>query len=132
MIPHPPAHWATRFIGTPFDPVTDHCWAFARRVWREQFGLEVAEIDTTALEPRQVRRDCAGHAEFGAWQPVADPAEGDLVIMARGRHPCHVGIWLDPAAVLHCVEGIGGIATPVTRLGDLGYRLHGVHRRRGT
>lgn len=51
------------------------------------------------------------------------------VIMARGQRPCHIGIWIMPAIVLHAVEGVGGIATPLPRLGDLGYRLHGLWRR---
>ena len=122
-------HWAAAYIGLPFDPVEHHCWAFARRVWLERFGWDVAELDVTALDPRQVRRDFAGHPEFGQWHPVAAPMEGDAVVMARGTRPCHVGVWVAPDRILHAVEGIGVISTPAVRLGDLHYRAHGFYRR---
>ena len=126
-------HWATAWIGQPYDPVTDHCWAFVRRVWRAEFGWDVAELDVDAVDPRQVRRDFAGHPEFGHWSPVEgglqDAVEGDAVIMARGKRPCHIGIWIAPSHVLHAVAGSGSLATPVGRLADLGYRVHGLYRR---
>lgn len=126
-------HWAACYIGLPYDPVSDHCWAFARRVWREQFGWDVAELDVDATDPRQLRRDFVSHPEFGQWRGVQGgverAVEGDAVIVARGQRPCHIGIWITPAIVLHAVEGVGGIATPLPRLSDLGYRLHGLWRR---
>ena len=126
-------HWAAAWIGQPYDPAVNHCWQFARAVWRGHFGWDVAALDVDALDPRQLRRDFVGHAEFGHWRPVTGgdhaAVEGDAVIMARGQRPCHIGIWIAPATVLHAVEGTGSIATPAGRLGDLGYRIHGIYRR---
>ena len=113
----PDAHWAAGYVGTPWVAGTAECWHFAGLVWRERFGIELGR------DPMAARH---------AWARVDAPREGDAVLMARrpGR-PCHVGIYLDPGLVLHCVEGAGGVVTPLGRLGDLGYRLHGLWRRVG-
>jgi hypothetical protein len=41
-------------------------------------------------------RACAnaleGHDERRNWNPTDTPAEGDAVLMARGKHPIHIGL----------------------------------------
>lgn len=121
-------HWAQAYIGLPHDEAENHCWAFCRRVWRERFGLEVPDMPMPAGDARAVRRAFEGHAERAAWLPTAPPQEGDAVLMAMGRWPCHVGIWLRLGGVLHSVAG-GSVFTPRARLSDLGYRVAGCYRR---
>lgn len=122
-------HWAEAYVGRPWDPREDHCWAFCRRVWRERFGLEVPEMPVDAENTRAVLAAFSAGAERAAWQPVAHGEEGDAVLMAQGRRPCHVGIWIAPAAVLHSVAGSGAVCTPLARLGTMGYRIAGLYRR---
>lgn len=127
-------HWAAEHIGTPWSASETHCWHFARRVWQDRFGWEVPEIVVDATDPRAARRAFAvGHDGTG-WTPIAGvcaPVEGDAVLMAMGRHPCHVGIHLtlpDGPAVLHSVEGAGVICTAYAALVGMGYRVVGLYR----
>lgn len=123
--------WAADYIGTPWVAGLSDCWHFARRVWREQFGWDVPAVIADATDARAVRRAFAVGHEGSGWRPIRAPAEGDAVLMAMGRHPCHVGVWLPDAAgpaCLHSVEGAGVILTPMSLLPALGYRVVGLYR----
>jgi hypothetical protein len=122
-------HWAAAYVGRPWDGQHNHCWAFCRLVWRERFGLDVPEMPIDGADPRLIRRAFAGAPERGRWQRVDTPTEGDAVLMAQGARACHVGIWIDPGAVLHAVAGPGAVCTPRARLRDMGYRIVGHYRR---
>jgi len=122
-------HWASAYVGRPWIAGQAECWDFARDVWRERFGLEVPAVQKAFHDPRLARQLFDGHADRASWLLVPVPAEGDGVLMARGMRPCHVGVHVAPDAVLHAVEGAGGLCTPLSRLGDLGYRVAGFYRR---
>lgn len=125
-------HWAAGYIGEPWEAGVSDCWCFARRVWREQFGIDVPAVLMAPAGPISARRALSGNDELGDWAEVEDPQEGDGVMMAKGKMPCHVGVWIDPngGGILHSVEGIGAIFTPRPRLVGLGYRIVGIYRRR--
>lgn len=112
-----PEHWAIPYIGLPWDPVVHHCWGLCRKVWREQFGWMVPEVEIDGASPYAARKALAGG--YNGWIRVETPVEGDAVLMALGLHPCHVGIWIAPApeaSVLHSVEGAGTIFNTRSRL----------------
>lgn len=121
-----PAHWTCRWIGRPWLAGTSDCWSLARAVWAHEFGREVPPLP---VDPRDlaagVRALRAGRA---GWIEPAVPAEGDAVLMARGAHPCHIGVWVAPERVLHALERSGAVCTPATRLAETGYRLVAVLR----
>ena len=127
-------HWAEAHIGMPWVAGHSDCWSFARRVWRERFGIEVPALGVDPGDLRGVRRAFHEGVEGGDWQMVEVPTEGDAVLMGRSSRPCHVGIWVSPdpdeAGVLHSVEGSGVIFTTPARLGPLGWRILGFYRRR--
>lgn len=127
----PGDHWATAYIGTPWVAGESDCWHFARRVWRERFGIEVPEIGWDGSPQEQLRR-FRGAEERRLWMsmPVGHEAEGDAVLMARAREPSHIGIWLDLGGVLHSVERLGAIYTPRARLRDAGFWICDIYRRR--
>lgn len=122
------AHWAAQYIGTPWVAGESDCWNFARRVWAEQFGVSVPEIPWDG-DPRDQIAAFAGSAERALWLEVLRPREGDAVLMARGRYPCHIGIWLGTGGILHSIEAQGVIFTRRPDLTRLGYRITGYYWR---
>ena len=125
-------HWATDLIGTPWVAGISDCWSFARTVWRDRWGWEVPPLTVDPQDARAARRAFAQPHDAAGWQMVAEPQEGDAVLMARGARPCHVGLWVTPdpmAGILHSVEGAGVVFTPPDRLAGMGYRIVGMYRR---
>lgn len=119
-------HWAAQYIGTPWVAGESDCWHFARRVWRERFGVEVPAVPVDVGNPFTARRVLRDHVERAEWMQVDTPSEGDGVMMAKGARVCHVGIWVN-GGVLHSVEGAGVVWTVDVR--RLGYRVAGYYRR---
>lgn len=119
-------HWAVAYLGMPWTR-SFTCWHFCALVWAEKFGWAVPAPEIDGGDPRATRRALAD--DKAGWVPVMTPQEGDGVLMAKGIHPCHVGIWLGLGGVLHCMEGIGVIFTSRARLVDMGYRVVGYYRR---
>lgn len=128
-------HWAADHIGTPWVAGQSDCWHFARRVWRDRWGWDVPPVPVDPCNPRAARHAFAQAPQATGWEPLprgCAPAEGQAVLMAKGRWPCHVGVQIvlpEGPAVLHSVEGAGVIVTPSSRLADLGYRVVGRYRR---
>lgn len=128
-------HWATAYVGLPWVAGESDCWHFSRRVWSERFGWTVPPVPVDATDARAARRAFAVGYQGTGWAPVAGvcaPAEGNAVLMAKGRWPCHVGVLVvlpEGHSVLHSVEGTGVIVTPLPRLADLGFRVVGLYRR---
>ena len=125
-------HWAAAYIGTPWVAGESDCWSFLRTVYRARFGHDVPPVPVDPCSPRAARHAFGEAPEASGWQAVTEPVEGDAVLMAKGRHPCHVGVWITPPggpAILHSVERAGVIATPAHRLADTGFRLVSLHRR---
>lgn len=82
-------------------------------------------------DARAARHALAVSPAAAGWLAVAQPAEGDAVLMAKGARPCLVGIWIAPEpdpGVLHSVESAGVIFTAPGRLAGLGYRISGFYR----
>jgi len=131
-------HWSERYVGRPFVEVEFDCGELARMVQREVFGREVAipsERWYAGKEGAARLRAMAAQVEDGLKclaQPVADPREGDLVMMYSGSRVMHAGIYcvmVAEAWVLHAAERMGQVV--VTRLRDLagqGYRVEGFYR----
>lgn len=120
--------WAAHYIGEPWVAGESDCWAFARRVWRERFGLEVPAVDVDALNRLASVRAFSAHPECAAWQQTAAPHDGCAVLMGKSSRPSHVGVWVD-GGILHSVEGAGVIFTRETDLRLMGFRVLGFYRR---
>ena len=118
-------HWAADYIGYS----APDCWAFARQVWAERFGLQVPTMPYDPNDPRLVRR-AFGEATHHGWERVETPREGDAVMMTKGIRPCHIGVWIeaDRRGCLHWVERTGVVFTTRAMLRDLGYGICGYWR----
>lgn len=119
-------HWAEIYIGEPWVSRTHDCWAFTRRVWREQYGLEISPIDVDSCNRMAAMRAFVGHEERAHWHNVATPQEGDAVLLSQSKHPSHVGVWVDAdgGGVLHCIEGAGVVFQTVASMRAAGW--HGM------
>lgn len=125
------SHWAEHYIGAPWVAGDHDCWAFARRVWRERFGLVVPAVDVDATNRMACGRAFQGHPERDCWTRVDRPVEGDAVLLGKSGRPSHVGVWVEagPGAVLHCVQGAGVVCNDPTALALAGWRVLGWYRR---
>lgn len=126
-----PDHWAAGLIGLPWVAGKSDCWSFARRVWADRFGWDVPPVPVDPASPVAGRRALGVSPEGLGWRQVDRPAEGDGVMMAKGAHNCHVGVWIEPdqtGGILHSVEGAGVIFTPLPALAAMGYRVTGFWR----
>lgn len=124
--------WATQYIGDAWIAGEHDCWAFARRVWREQFLMDVPAVDIDALNRLACSRAFAGHPERKHWYQVAVPRDGDAVLMGKSERPCHVGVWCHAGrgCIVHCMEGAGVVVhTPSTLPLLTGMRVLGYYRR---
>jgi cell wall-associated NlpC family hydrolase len=100
------SHWADQYVGLPWIAGERDCWSFFRQVQAAHFGRQVPAIDVDALNRLESTRTFADHAERAEWAEVQAPQEGDAVLMARSRHPSHIGVWVN-GGVLHAVQGVG-------------------------
>lgn len=125
------AHWAASYIGEPWIAQSNDCWAFCRRVWREQFGVDVPVIGVDTENMLAVAQAFRDNPERVQWYEVAEPREGDAVLMAHWRHPSHVGIWLevDGGGVLHCEKGPGVVFSGRAAMDRAGWRTLRFYRR---
>ena len=121
-------HFAIQYIGKPWvnggqGPDEFDCWGFFRHVQREHFGREVQLIDVDANDLRTVARNFSDHDERSRWHKVDEPRDGDAVLMAHGKYPSHVGIWIDVdgGGVLHCTRGEGVVFSSPSSLKTSGW-----------
>lgn len=122
--------WAACYIGLPWVAGESDCWAFARRVLRERFGVEVPPIPVDPHALRGVMGAFAGHPEREHWLPVPVAAEGDLVLLGRSRRPAHCGVWVG-SGVLHSLEGVGVVLSRPADLRAAGWQVVEVLRHAG-
>lgn len=121
-------HWASQYIGRPWargaqGPDTFDCWSFTRFILANHFQIEVPEF----IVPENLKSigdliDKAG--EHANWQQVDALADGHIVLMARSRHPMHVGVGISAGrvcGVLHCSEPSGVLFQNVNALKFAGW-----------
>ena len=121
-------HWTEKYIGQEWIAGENDCWAFARKVWRQQFGFEVPVVDVDACNRMACSRAFAGHDEKGSWQLVEKPQDGDAALIGKSKRPSHVGISVE-GGVLHSVQGAGVIYSDIIGLSHMGLRVLGWYRR---
>jgi hypothetical protein len=109
------AQWAGNYIGLPWMPPQRDCWSFFREIQETHYDRHVPIMDVDPNDLRAVATLFAHHPERLRWVQVDQPNDGDAVLMARAKHPVHVGVWLDVAdgRVLHCAQGSGVLCQPL-------------------
>lgn len=117
VIGHP---WASGAEG----PEAFDCWGLVRAFYREVRGVTLAVVDVDATRAISVAHAFTGHEALGAWEKIEHPADGSAVLMARGRTPNHVGLWLG-GGILHSMQGAGVIYTTPLMLRHAGLTVLG-------
>ena len=125
-------HWAQQYLGRPWAPGAAgpdrfDCWGLFRHVQRTHYGRDLPEILVDPLSVLSCVRAIDDQQHSGLWQEVEHPQDGDAVVMAQGRIPTHIGIWIDVdgGRVLHAQQGAGVIASSPQALTSMGW----THRR---
>lgn len=121
------SHWSDAYLGTPY--ATADCGQLAARVGTELFGARTP-THPNPQGPRaaaQALRDVV----HGYLVPAAEPADGQPVVMCRGRF-WHIGVacWMGGRwHLLHALSRPGrAVRTPLTRVTDLGLTIQGHYR----
>lgn len=109
-------------------PDSYDCRGLLLHCQRQYFGKPLPDLPMgTAMRDLFEDRLAAG-----AWEPVPRPEHGDAALLRGGEHP-HVGVYLvlDEPGVLHALDGVGVIWSPLHTLRLLGFsrlryiRFHG-------
>lgn len=122
-------HWASRYVGIPYQPGVFDCAALLERVQAEVFGRQVV-VNARTYQDMQGKyaqlRDMQAQIERerARWRRVEQPEEGDAVLIALGKRPAHhVGVFClvnDAPHVLHAASNAGAVV--LQRLRDLAVR----------
>lgn len=128
-----PSHWATGLIGLPYleggaGPEAFDCWGLVRYVFETVHGIKMPVIEVgTHLEATPENARMIRHAaEVSGWRPTDErlPQVDDIVIMT-GLEGRHVGVMVAANGgllILHCLEGAGVCAQPLSDLSLFGFR----------
>ncbi len=85
------------------------CWGVAQVIERRLFNREMPDIKEPPTDVRKLIAFIHSHKARAQWKRTDTPAHGQLVELAHGNHPFHIGVYLD-------VEG-GGIIHSLAKVG---------------
>lgn len=128
-------HWTFDYLGKPWrngadGPDAFDCYGLVRAVYRDRYGINMPVISTDATSIAECLHAFRDYSDYDKWERIEDdPNEGDVLQMGCARHPHHVGIYIEPNRVLHCVSGSGVILQPFNSLPFAGWRVLDVYRR---
>lgn len=128
--------WAYCYIGLPwrskaYGPDAYDCWGLVSHCLRAHYGLDMPLHEAVptgdVLRFSHAVRD---HIKTGLWQQQDEPAEGSVVLMARGRIYQHIGLYTG-GRVLHSHEKTGVCLESLTHLrrGGLAHFQYWIHDR---
>lgn len=113
------------FIGLPYEegsfgPDSFNCWGLLYFVQRNYFKVSMPSAPIGDSEACKTMFE--SQLQSGAWASITSPTHGCGALMRGGESP-HVGIYLDIDAggILHAMEGVGVIWTPIYQLRALNF-----------
>ena len=123
-------HFATKYIGLPYRAGFFNCWDFVRKVYRDEFGINLPEFPVDVDNLRALIKTVKAKSESQLWQQVKTPKEGTIVLLRQSRHPIHVGIWLeiDGGGVLHNERTMGVVFQNTHSLNASGWQVAGYYQ----
>ena len=123
-------HWSTRYVLEGRKWSSDYnCWSFAKRVWKEDFGVDVPDVDINLSDLKSCLSTALHYPEHASWEKVCIPREGDAVAMGGDNYTRHVGVWtwLNGGRIVHCIESSGVIITSIRETIHLGWSIRGYY-----
>lgn len=122
--------YATKYIGLPYRAGLFDCWGLVRKVYKEEYGINLQEIPIDVENLRQLITAIEQTPERNNWKRVTIPNEGDIVLMRQSRHPIHVGIWLnaDGGGIMHCIKNSGVVFQDLNNLILSGWKIEGFYK----
>lgn len=105
--------WYEKYIGTPWaspanPPKTFNCGDLARYVYKNELGLDTAEIHIGCHNFKSHVREVESYFDRAGFIQVQEKEPFDIVRMYLGKRACHIGIYTGKG-VLHSLEGTGVI-----------------------
>lgn len=106
-------------------PFVDHgrdyagwdCWGLVLCAYRDVYGIALPSFTESYPDAGETRASratisdvmaaYAGEACRGAWQRVAHPAPGDVLLLKVSGRPIHVGLYIDRGEFIHAERKIG-------------------------
>ena len=120
-----------RHLGRPWSAAGFNCWEFVRAVYYDAHGL-VLPFDGCVQVSAQATAHQMLEADRSAWEPIAQPIDGAVVLLGRRSWPHHCGVWLaaDGGLVAHNEEHIGVHLQRLSSLRAQGWGFIEFHRYR--
>lgn len=105
-------------------PDSFDCWGLVKVVQKRLFGRDLPSIRINAEDLREVIREVATTSARAPWTRCLLPVHGGIVEMTSGRHPFHVGVYLDidSGGILHCERNAGVCFDRIVALEASGWR----------
>lgn len=123
------AEFINGLIGLPWrsgaaGPDAYDCWGLAQAVQQKLFLRQLPDIKINAEDVRTVMREIATTRARDSWERVDAPGHGRIVEMSSGRHPYHVGVYLDVdgGGILHSQNPAGVCFDRIAALEAAGWR----------
>ncbi len=101
--------WSDRYIGIPWTRgdrgvAGTHCWGLVRLAFADRFGVTLADHG----DARGLLEDAASiaaHRDAWPWRKVAQPQDGDVIVLRNGAVDDHVGVMVGRRMMLHVQRG---------------------------
>lgn len=116
-------------IGLPWKPGAKgpeefDCWGLSQLLQKELFGRTLPDVTVDAEDIRLVIKEISQSEHRRFWKRVPHPENGCLVEMSSGKHPYHIGTYinLDGGGIFHCQNPSGVCFDRIPLLKIAGWR----------
>ena len=120
-----------QYLGIPWsaqhnDPKRGfNCWSFVRYLYTRHKGISLPQVQFC---PHDIRSCIAGIVKGREYYTkVTNPNPWSIVLMAKRREPCHVGMMINTTHMIHALEGMGVMITRLSMLEHYELKVIGVY-----
>lgn len=116
-------------IGLPYvvgaqGPNEFDCWGLAKEVQKRLFNRDMPSIEDPPTDLHNLMNFIKKHPARRQWLKSKGPKHGQLVELAHGKHPFHIGVYLniDGGGLIHSVNPLGVCFDRIPALEAAGWR----------